>query len=192
MDYETEKAIAEIKTLIGDNTPTKYMAELIKKVEEDEIALRKAEINLGLLKQMNNRARILVQATSMSKPYRPTPCQSGLAKYLIDTLDPNKRYRYTDILNIGMSQGYGLDNGKSTITRLVRYGCLRKDGKHYIFTNDETIGTQNTPDKDNCECVISKSRILKLLYLVYPNLNVSKLADAIGVKQPAVHAMIFK
>ncbi len=187
---DIEQALKELKTLIGYNTPTEYMAELIKKVEEDEIALRKAEINLGLLKQMNNRARILVQATTLQSRVQP-PFQSGLPKFLVDTLEVGKHYRHGDIIRISIRGGYTDTNAKATITKLANHGYLKKEGKFYIFTGENNTSYDAETQENDCELTISKGRVLKLLYLVYPNLNVSKLADAIGIKQPAVHKMIF-
>ena len=47
--------------IVGKNSMT-YMADLIKKVEKQEIEIESTKQVVGVLKQMNNRSRLLLDA----------------------------------------------------------------------------------------------------------------------------------
>lgn len=179
--------IEEIRTLIGDDTPTGYMAKLIKKVEDDSIALRKAEINLGILKQMNNRARIITSVLQNNSS-KPSVGNSGAPHYILTIIKPNG-IRHKELIDACLKGGFTDSSARAAIHKLAKAGILEKRGRtYYIVSNPQELPLQDT-QKD---FFLPKHKVLKLLYLAYPNMNINKLADAIGVPQPSVHQMIFK
>lgn len=185
---DIEQALKELKTLIGDNTPTEYMAKLIEKVEQDEIALRKAEINLGLLKQMNNRARVLLSLSGRFEN-KQVPFQNGIGRFILDTLSDGKEYLHKEIIKLCIDAGYTDGNARNAISKLTNHGKLIRGRKgRYVLSNSEDDGE----GEREYSFAIPKAKILKLLYLAYPTLNIQKLADAIGISQPSVQQMIFK
>ena len=52
----------ELETRINGQDISKYMASLIEKNEKNEIDLERGKLSVAVLKQMNNRSRLLLDA----------------------------------------------------------------------------------------------------------------------------------
>ena len=52
----------ELKTKIGGKDAMDYMAGLIEKNEKNEIEIERGKLSVAVLKQMNNRSRLLLDA----------------------------------------------------------------------------------------------------------------------------------
>ena len=52
----------ELNTLIAGKPTMDYMADLLEKNEEQEIDIERGKLAIGILKQMNNRSRLLLDA----------------------------------------------------------------------------------------------------------------------------------
>ena len=52
----------ELNTKIMGKSAMNYMADLLKKNEKQEIDIERGKISIGILKQMNNRSRLLLDA----------------------------------------------------------------------------------------------------------------------------------
>lgn len=52
----------ELETRINGQDISKYMASLIEKNEKNEIELERGKLSVAVLKQMNNRSRLLLDA----------------------------------------------------------------------------------------------------------------------------------
>ncbi len=183
----------EIRTLIGDATPTEYMACLIKKVEEDAIALKKAEINLGLLKQMNNRANVLLRF--IGNRQRSITVKNTLNdrdKKFLESLDERTGYRFTKLLHLMES----ITPNKGHTTYVHYLNTLKEKG--FLERRNDRLWYKTPKKEDDIieedyeDSAIPKNKVLKLLFLVYPDLNISLLAKALGLTQPAVYSMIHR
>ena len=52
----------ELNTIIAGKPTMDYMADLLEKNEEQEIDIERGKLAIGILKQMNNRSRLLLDA----------------------------------------------------------------------------------------------------------------------------------
>lgn len=52
----------ELETTINGHDVSQYMASLIEKNEKNEIELERGKLSVAVLKQMNNRSRLLLDA----------------------------------------------------------------------------------------------------------------------------------
>jgi len=52
----------ELETTINGQDVSQYMASLIEKNEKNEIELERGKLSVAVLKQMNNRSRLLLDA----------------------------------------------------------------------------------------------------------------------------------
>lgn len=52
----------ELKTQIAGQDAMSYMASLIEKNEKNEIEIERGKLSVSVLKQMNNRSRLLLDA----------------------------------------------------------------------------------------------------------------------------------
>lgn len=52
----------ELETTIAGQNMMSYMANLIEKNEKNEIAVERGKLSVAILKQMNNRSRLLLDA----------------------------------------------------------------------------------------------------------------------------------
>ena len=52
----------ELNTKISGKTTMNYMADLLKKNEDQELDIERGKLAIGILKQMNNRSRLLLDA----------------------------------------------------------------------------------------------------------------------------------
>ena len=52
----------ELETKIAGQNPMEYMASLIEKNEKQEIEIERGKLSVTVLKQMNNRSRLLLDA----------------------------------------------------------------------------------------------------------------------------------
>lgn len=52
----------ELNTKIMGKSTMNYMADLLKKNENQEIEIERGKLSVGILKQMNNRSRLLLDA----------------------------------------------------------------------------------------------------------------------------------
>ena len=52
----------ELETKIAGQNPMEYMASLIEKNEKQEIEIERGKLSVAVLKQMNNRSRLLLDA----------------------------------------------------------------------------------------------------------------------------------
>ena len=52
----------ELNTKIMGKSTMNYMADLLKKNENQEIDIERGKLSIGILKQMNNRSRLLLDA----------------------------------------------------------------------------------------------------------------------------------
>jgi hypothetical protein len=52
----------ELNTKVMGKSTMNYMADLLKKNENQEIEIERGKLSVGILKQMNNRSRLLLDA----------------------------------------------------------------------------------------------------------------------------------
>lgn len=58
----SKKQSFDMNVSICGKTPQEYMASLIEKNEKQEIEIERGKLTIGILKQMNNRSRLLLDA----------------------------------------------------------------------------------------------------------------------------------